>query len=204
MKERKILRIISGLAKGKRLKAPAGLNTRPITDMIKEALFNVLGNRVMESKFLDLFAGSGSVGIEALSRGAKKVVFVDSSGEAIKVIKENLANCGLESDYEVYRSDVFKALGLLHRQVSRFELIYIDPPFTNERIFNEVMGALGNVDILESDGIVVIRTPRKKDILPTFNQLQRDRVSNYGESNLNYYSIHEEDTKHDGDFSHIR
>lgn len=198
------MRIISGLAKGKRLKAPAGLNTRPITDMIKEALFNVLGNRVMESKFLDLFAGSGSVGIEALSRGAKKVVFVDSSGEAIKVIKENLANCGLESDYEVYRSDVFKALGLLHRQVSRFELIYIDPPFTNERIFNEVMGALGNVDILESDGIVVIRTPRKKDILPTFNQLQRDRVSNYGESNLNYYSIHEEDTKHDGDFSHIR
>jgi 16S rRNA (guanine(966)-N(2))-methyltransferase RsmD len=171
--------------------------------MIKEALFNVLGNRVMESKFLDLFAGSGSVGIEALSRGANKVVFVDSSGEAIKVIKENLGNCGLESNYEVYRSDVFKALGLLERHGTRFDLIYIDPPFTNERIFNEVMGVMGKVDILESDGIVVIRTPRKKDIPATFNHIQRFRVSNYGESNLNYYSIHEEDTKHDGDFSHI-
>ena len=198
------MRVISGLAKGKRLKAPAGLNTRPITDMIKEALFNVLGNRVMESEFLDLFAGSGSVGIEALSRGAKKVVFVDSSGEAIKVIKENLANCSLVSDYEVYRSDVFKALGLLRRHGTRFDLIYIDPPFTNERIFNEVMGVVGNMDILECNGIMVIRTPRKKDISPIFNQLQRYRLSNYGESNLNYYSAHEEDTKHDGDFSHIR
>jgi 16S rRNA (guanine(966)-N(2))-methyltransferase RsmD len=171
--------------------------------MIKEALFNVLGNRVMESDFLDLFAGSGSVGIEALSRGANKVVFVDSSGEAIKVIKENIANCGLASDCELYRSDVFKALDLIQRHGTRFDLIYIDPPFTNQRIFNEVMGVVGNLNILKYDGIVVIRTPRKKDIPPIFNQLQRYRVSNYGESNLNYYSIHEEDTKHDGDFSHI-
>jgi 16S rRNA (guanine(966)-N(2))-methyltransferase RsmD len=171
--------------------------------MIKEALFNVLGNRVIESDFLDLFAGSGSVGIEALSRGAKKVVFVDSSGEAIKVIKENLTNCGWESDSEVYRSDVFKALGVLHRHGTRFDLIYIDPPFTNEKIFNEVMSVLGKVDILDSDGIVVIRTPRKKDIPTTFSMLEKYRVSNYGESNLNYYCRHEEDTKHDGDFSHI-
>lgn len=197
------MRVISGLAKGKRLKAPTGLNTRPITDMIKEALFNVLGHRVMGSNFLDLFAGSGSVGIEALSRGAKKVVFVDSSGEAIKFIKANLANCGLEGDYEVYRSDVFKALVILERHGTRFDLIYIDPPFSNERIFSEVMGVLGKVDILESDGIVVIRTPRKKDIPTTFNRLERYRVSNYGESILNYYCRHEEDTKHDGDFSHI-
>ncbi len=197
------MRVITGLAKGKKLKAPAGLNTRPITDMIKEALFNVLGDRVRGSTFLDLFAGSGSVGIEALSRGARKVVFVDSSGEAIKIVKENLANCGLESGGEVFRSDVFRALSLLQRQGLRFELIYIDPPFTNDRIFDEVMATVGTADLLKSDATVVIRTPRKKDISSTFNQLLRYRISNYGESNLNYYSIHKEDTKHDGDFSHI-
>ncbi|MDD4802062.1 MAG: 16S rRNA (guanine(966)-N(2))-methyltransferase RsmD [Syntrophomonas sp.] len=203
LKEKNKLRVISGLAKGKKLKAPAGINTRPITDMIKEALFNVLGNRVRGSYFLDLFAGSGSVGIEALSRGALKAVFVDSSGEAVKVIKENLDNCGFKSNYDLFRSDVFKALQIFAQHRNRFGFIYIDPPFTKEIIFNEVMEVIGKMDILEPDGIIVIRTPRKKDINPLYGRLQRYRESNYGESKLNYYSIHEEDTKHDGDLSHI-
>jgi 16S rRNA (guanine(966)-N(2))-methyltransferase RsmD len=189
------MRVITGSAKGKRLKAPVGLNTRPITDMIKEALFNVLGSRVIDANFLDLFAGSGSVGIEALSRGAQKVIFVDNSAEAGKVIKENLTNCGFGQGFELYRSDVFKALSLLQRQNLRFDLIYIDPPFTNEKIFNEVMETVGKADLLETDGIVVIRTPRQKHISPQFNQLTQYRISNYGESDLNYYSMHEEATK---------
>jgi len=196
------LRVISGSAKGKRLKAPKGLDTRPITDMIKEALFNVLGSRVPDSKLLDLFAGSGSVGIEALSRGARSVVFVDNSNEAIKVVKENLNNCNFTRVYQVIRSDVFKALGLMKRHEDKFNLIYIDPPFTNEKIFNEIMKAIDGMDILEPDGIVIIRTPRRKE-MPVYNKLRKYRLNHYGESSLHYYCRCEEDPQNDGNFSHI-
>ena len=188
------MRVISGQARGKRLKAPSGLNTRPITDMIKEALFNVWGTRVPGSVFLDLFAGSGSVGIEALSRGAARVVFVDNSGEAVKIIKDNLQNCGLDNNFEIYRRDVMKALELLKRHGERFDLIYVDPPFTNDKIFYPVMVVLDEVDILRTDGIVVIRTPHKKTMPTTFNRLSVYQSRNYGESTLHYYCRHEEDT----------
>jgi RNA methyltransferase, RsmD family len=197
------LRVISGIAKGKRLKAPTGLNTRPITDMIKEALFNVLGSRVMGARFLDLFAGSGSVGIEALSRGAHKVIFVDYSNEAVKIVKENIDNCKFSDGYQILRNDVFKALGLLERQNARFDLIYVDPPFTNEKIFNEVMVAIDAIDILEPDGIIIIRAPRRKEMPVMFNGLNKYRSSHYGESSLHYYCRCEEDPKNDGNFSHI-
>ncbi len=197
------MRVISGTAKGKRLKAPAGLDTRPITDMIKEALFNVLGARVRDIRFLDLFAGSGSVGIEALSRGARKVVFVDYSSEAVKIIKENIDNCKFRDGYQILRNDVFKALRYLKRQEDRFELIYIDPPFPNEKIFNEVMAAIDAIDILETDGIVIIRAPRRKEMPIMFNGLNKYRSSHYGESSLHYYCRCEEDPKNDGNFSHI-
>ena len=196
------MRVISGSAKGKKLKAPAGLNTRPITDMIKEALFNVLAGKVADAKLLDLFAGSGSVGIEALSRGAQTVVFVDNSVEALKVVNENLNNCNFSREYHVLRSDVFKALGLLKRHNSKFDLVYVDPPFTNERIFNEIMESIAVMDILESDGIVIIRTPRRKE-MPNFSGLHEYRLNHYGESSLHYYGRCEEDPKDDGNFSHI-
>lgn len=197
------MRVISGTAKGKRLKAPTGLNTRPITDMIKEALFNVLGSRVMDARFLDLFAGSGSVGIEALSRGASKVIFVEHSNEAAKIIKENVDNCRFDQRYQILRNDVFKALGLLERQEDRFDLIYIDPPFTNDKIFNEIMVAIDAIDILEPDGILIIRAPRRKEMPIMFNGLNKYRSSHYGESSLHYYCRCEEDPQNDGNFSHI-
>ncbi|MBP1761424.1 MAG: rRNA ((966)-N(2))-methyltransferase, partial [Firmicutes bacterium] len=120
------MRVIAGYARGKRLKAPSGLHTRPITDMIKEALFNVWGPDILEAKVLDLFAGSGSVGVEALSRGAAQTVFVDNDKNAIKTIGENLKNCGFEDGYELYHNDVFRALDILSRNCRRFDYIYVD------------------------------------------------------------------------------
>lgn len=189
------MRVISGSAKGKKLKAPSGLKTRPITDMIKEALFNVWGSRIENSNLLDLFAGSGSVGIEALSRGAQKVVFIDNSGEAVKTIWENLNNCKFESGFEVYRRDVFQVLKQFERQGLSFDLIYIDPPFTNDSLFYKVMDSINEVELLASEGIVVIRTPRKKQMPPSFHRLFKYRVSHYGESSLHYYCWQEEDPK---------
>ena len=188
------MRVISGIAKGKRLKAPSGLATRPITDMVKEALFNIWGQKVVEAKILDLFAGSGSVGIEALSRGAREAVFIDNSTAAVKSIKENLSNCRFEKGYEVYRNDVFKALQRLERQGRQFDLIYIDPPFTKDGLFYSTMEALAETSLLTPDGMVVIRTPRKKQ-MPSFESLIKFRQDHYGESSLHYYCWHEEDPR---------
>lgn len=194
------MRVIAGQAKGKRLQAPPGMNTRPITDMIKEALFNVLGDEVRDSLFLDLFAGSGSVGIEALSRGAKQVVFIDNSAAAVGIIKNNISNCGFGEGFTVYRNDVFKALTLLDQRRTKFDLIYVDPPFTIEKIFDQIIRALDQVSILKQHGRIILRTQRKKQLTAQLNYLEEYRINNYGESALHYYRMYEEVKPNDGDF----
>lgn len=197
------MRVISGYARGKRLKAPSGLHTRPITDMIKEALFNVWGSDIDESSVLDLFAGSGSVGIEALSRGAARAVFVDNDKNAVKIIHENLHNCGFNNGYELYHNDVFRAVDIFSRNHRCFDYIYIDPPFTEDRIFDQVMMALGKADILDREGILVIRTRRQRELTPSFGKLIKYREKSYGESTLHYYRCIEEDQNNDGNISDL-
>lgn len=186
------MRVIAGKSRGKRLKAPSGEHTRPITDMIKEALFNVWGERVEDAAFLDLFAGSGSVGIEALSRGARTVVFVDNSAAAVSIIKDNLKTCKITEGFEVYRNDVFRAVSVLQTRGMKFDLIYVDPPFTNEAIFDKVIKVLDQAGVLAPNGILVIRTFRKKALPVCLDYLCKYRSSDYGESVLHYYRAHEE------------
>jgi 16S rRNA (guanine(966)-N(2))-methyltransferase RsmD len=169
--------------------------------MIKEALFNVWGAKVVDARILDLFAGSGSVGIEALSRGAREVVFVDNASAAVRVIRANLDHCQLRSGFEVLRGDVFQTLQRISRQGLQFDLVYVDPPFTREDIFEPVMEALSQADVVAADGVVVIRLPRKKE-MPTFSPLVKYRQGNYGESSLHYYCRCEEEPNDDGDISH--
>ncbi len=183
------MRVIAGSAKGKRLKAPSGKETRPITDMIKEALFNVIGPNIQDAHFLDLFSGSGSVGIEALSRGAAEVFFIDNNPAAVRIIYENLDNCNFIDDYEVYCNDVLRAVNILHKNGAKFDYIYIDPPFTVEGIFMDVMEKLDKVDILKPQGSIIIRTRRYKELPDTMSRLTRYRHNYYGESAMHYYSV---------------
>lgn len=118
------MRVIAGTAKGRRLYAPKGMETRPITAKIKEALFNIWQDRIPGSDFLDLFAGSGSIGIEALSRGADYVVFVDKSRKAVEMIKKNMGICGFRSGYDIYQDDVFRRIGWLEKNEVMFDIIY--------------------------------------------------------------------------------
>lgn len=193
------MRVIAGKARGKRLKAPPGDTTRPVTDMIKEALFNVWGESIQGAAFLDLFAGSGSMGIEALSRGARNVIFVDNNARAVGIIKENLLNCHFSEGFEVHRNDVFRAINILQTRGTKFDLIYVDPPFTNEAIFDKVMKVLDEAQILEQNGIMVIRTYKKKTLPMSLNHLSKYRSNDYGESVLHYYRSNEEVRLNDGD-----
>jgi len=119
------VRVIAGKAKGHRLKSVPGKGTRPITDRAKSALFSIIGNDVMGCRFLDLFAGTGQVGIEALSRGAAEAVFVERAGAALRTIRQNLAHTRLEAGARVVRADVFDFLALAAEQ---FDYVYIAPP----------------------------------------------------------------------------
>jgi 16S rRNA (guanine966-N2)-methyltransferase len=122
------VRVIAGKAKGHRLKSVPGKGTRPITDRAKSALFSILGNDVMHSRFLDLFAGTGQVGIEALSRGASQAVFVERAGPALRVIRENLAHTRLEGGARVVRADVFAYLATGTGPAEPFDYVYVAPP----------------------------------------------------------------------------
>lgn len=187
------MRVISGTARNRRLEAPKGLDTRPITDRIKESLFDIWQFRVSGSCFLDLFSGSGAVGIEAMSRGAKKTVMVDAGREAVNVIRKNILNCQLKScDHEVCKEDVFGAIRRMDALEYRFDLIYVDPPFTKPEIFDPVMEALGSSNLLEGDGSLAIRTEDDLPLEERYGCLVKYRDKKYGLSHLHFYRMAEE------------
>ena len=183
------MRVISGKAKGRLLIAPEGMNTRPITAKIKEALFSSWQMQIAGSNFLDLFSGSGSMGIEAMSRGAEKVVFVEKDRQAITIIKKNLATCNFTSGYELHQDDVFNRIKLMGSQKYKFDIIYLDPPFTVDEIFLPVMEELEQADILEADGMIVLRTLKEKEMPEVIGNLTKYKVKNYGISTIHYYEV---------------
>jgi 16S rRNA (guanine966-N2)-methyltransferase len=121
------MRVIAGTYKGRRLQAPPGLDTRPTSDRIREALFSILGPRVEHARVLDLFAGSGALGIEALSRGARAATFVDSAASAIRAVGSNLGAVGAEA--EVVRAEARRFLGGASRSARQYDLVFLDPPY---------------------------------------------------------------------------
>jgi 16S rRNA G966 N2-methylase RsmD len=115
-------------------------------------------------------------------------------------IKENIASCGFNEGFKVYRNDVFKALTLLEQRMEKFDLIYVDPPFTIEKIFDQIIQTLDQTRILKHDGRIILRTHRKKQLSVKLNYLEEYRTNNYGESVLHYYRMYEEVNTNDGDF----
>ncbi len=198
------MRVISGSARGKKLKAPPGTITRPLTDRVKEALFNVLGQKVVGARFLDVFAGSGQVGIEALSRGASFVVFIDRYRGAIKTIGANLSECHFDSGFEILGMDVYRALNLLERRGEVFDIVYLDPPFDQPSIFVSILETLDKSCLVARDGILIIRVPKKQDLPERFAFIERYRVSVYGESALVYYRWRDREEDQCGDMGYPR
>lgn len=186
------MRVIAGKAKGRNLTAPKGLRTRPVPAMIKEALYNIWQSRIDGARFLDLFAGSGSMGIEALSRGAEHVVFVDQDRKAVQAIRSNLTLCRFTEGWEVFQDDVFRRITRLKEQGQKFDIIYADPPFTVEAIFLPLIEALSDASLLAEDGQLVVRTKKEMRMPDAIQQLERSRVKTYGISNVHFYSRSEQ------------
>lgn len=180
------MRIIAGSAKGRKLKVPIGPDIRPVTDMIKGAYFNTIGQYLDGLNFLDLFAGSGSMGIEALSRGARECVFVELDPKAVSVIKENLRNCGFVEKSRVIKGDVLRSASQLYKEGIRFDFIYVDPPF---RLAERYISVAENLAGLMSDnGLVVLRMPKGIPAESELEGVTLTRTSTYGDSVLYFYT----------------
>jgi len=180
------MRVISGSAKGRALKAPPGMNTRPTADKVKEAMFNMIGPYFDGGMALDLFAGSGGLGIEALSRGMDRAVFVDMDKLSIQTINHNLEATGFADRSEVYRSEATRAIRTLAKRKYRFDLVLLDPPYRFTHV-DELMLDIQELGLLQ-DGATVLVEHRSDHRYPeTVGQLQCRRYGEYGETAVAIY-----------------
>lgn len=178
------MRVVSGKARGLQLKTIQSDSTRPTKDMVKEALFSILMRKTPDSVFLDLFAGSGAIGIEALSRGAKKAYFSDNNIECIKIIKDNLMKARMQEDAFVFYGDYQKMIDEIKK--IEFDIIFIDPPY-NKGIGIEAIERISSYNLLKIDGILVYETDEVEKLPDTIGMYKRFNDKKYGRNVLNFY-----------------
>ncbi len=177
------MRVITGKARGVALKTPEGMLTRPTTDRVKEALFSIIQFDLPGAEVLDLFGGTGQLGIEALSRGAKRAVFVDSQAKACALIGENLRRTRLESQARVVRGDY---LEYLKRCREQYDIVFLDPPYA-EVFLENALKWIAEIDILRSGGIIVTERPLDKALTLEFPGFTRSRDYKYGKTLITIY-----------------
>ena len=177
------MRVITGKARGIQLKTPDGMLTRPTADRVKEALFSIIQFEIPNAAVLDLFGGTGQLGIEALSRGAKNAVFVDAREDACNLIRENLRRTKLESSGRVIRGDYMDYLRCCHEQ---FDIIFLDPPYA-EVFLENALKYITEIDILRSGGIIVTERPLEKALSAEYDGFARSRDYKYGKTVLTLY-----------------
>lgn len=178
------MRVVSGKVRGLQLKTIESDATRPTKDMVKEALFSIIMTKTPDALFLDLFAGSGAIGIEALSRGAKKAYFSDNNIECIKIIQENLAKAKMLEDSIVLCEDYLNMLDKI-KEV-KFDIIFVDPPY-NKGLGIKAIERISTYDLLKIDGVLVYETDENEQIPNTIGRYERFKDKKYGRNVLNFY-----------------
>ena len=182
------MRVIAGIYKGRRLKTLEGLSVRPTSDRLRETLFNILAPQIEEAHFADVCAGSGAIGVEALSRGARHVTFIESSLKAARIISENLRNCGIRGGYRVINRDAVRALKNLASEQAQFDIIYFDPPYDSE-IYAPIMWLIATHDLLAEDGVVIVEHRRQTPLAPNYDRLRPYRQVTQGDSLLTFFGV---------------
>lgn len=180
------MRIVGGALKGRRLVAPKGRGVRPTLEMVREAVFDVLGPRIAGARVLDLFAGSGAMGIEALSRGAIHAVWCDAESRAIEAIRTNLDRLGVGKQGQVLQMTGRAAMQYLERKGREFDLVFLDPPYEGGH-YEEMLLALSRSALLVDGGRVCVEHPKRIDLPPVFGSLNQDRQRRYGDTCVTYY-----------------
>lgn len=172
------MRVIAGTARRIQLETVKGNNTRPTTDRIKETLFNIINNDLYDIDFLDLFSGSGAIGIEALSRGANSATFVENNRNAIKCIETNLEKTNLKEQGNIVFGDVMRSLESLQLKKQKFHIIFMDPPY-NKQLENKVLEFLKDSCILDNDTLIIVEASLETDFSFTLNlgyEIKKEKI----------------------------
>jgi 16S rRNA (guanine(966)-N(2))-methyltransferase RsmD len=179
--------VIAGSFRSRTLEAPPGLATRPTSDRLRETLFNVIAPRISGANFLDLYAGSGAVGIEALSRGAASVTFVERAPAALAVLRKNLATLRILTGFAIHSGSVS---GFLRKQHSQFDLIFLDPPYDAAAEYASTLNLLGGPQrsLLAPGASVIAEHRRKEHLEESYGQLQRSRLLEQGDAALSFFA----------------
>ena len=181
------MRVISGKNKGTKLYTLEGLNTRPTLDRVKESLFNIINFDIQECIFLDLFAGSGSIGIEAASRGAKKVIMCDNSKDAVDIIKKNIKKTKLNDEILLYNLDYEKCIDRIE---DKLDIIYLDPPYKTDFLYNATKKIMEK-GLLKKDTIIILETDIEQIVENKFEKLDLEEFNKkkYGRASLLFYRL---------------
>ncbi|WP_124727644.1 16S rRNA (guanine(966)-N(2))-methyltransferase RsmD [Staphylospora marina] len=190
------MRIIAGSNRGTRLKMVSGKHVRPTADRVKESVFSVIGPFFDGGWILDLFAGTGQLGLEALSRGADRAVFIDESPASVETVRMNVRAARLEERSEIRRANAWAALRNLKKRGLRFRIIFLDPPFT-ENYWETALKRIDEYDLLEEDGVIVAEHPARNELPRTVGMLRQYRRLEYGDTAVSLYQRKSRDEQED-------
>jgi 16S rRNA (guanine966-N2)-methyltransferase len=185
------MRIIAGTFRSRQLKSLKGVALRPTSDKLRETLFNILGELVIDARFVDLFAGTGAVGIEALSRGAREAIFVEKHPPAVVLIKKNLESLEIRNGAHVLESDALQALKQFAEAPmaanARIDMLFLDPPYAEREQYANVLKFLGGANLLAENAVVIAEHQRSLDLPESFGKLERVRVLRQGDAALSFF-----------------
>jgi len=187
------MRVIAGKYRSRRLKSLKGMALRPTSDRLRETLFNILGDRVAGSRFIDLFAGTGAVGIEALSRGANEAIFVERHAPAAALIRKNLESLEVRRGARVLSTDALHGLELLEKELGHgprlSTIAFLDPPYANTQDYDRVLSFFGFALLLDNRSLVIAEHRKNFDLSETTGNLQRVRILTQGDACLSFYRM---------------
>lgn len=181
------MRIIAGEAKNKRIITRKGTDTRPTLGSMKESLFSIIAPYVEDCTFLDLFSGSGSISLEALSRGARRAIMIEKDNEALRCIIENINNLGFENRCRAYKNDVVRAVEILGRKNEKFDIIFMDPPY-KEELCTKVMKAIAKAGILADGGLIICEHHLFEDLADEIGEFKKADERKYGKKCITFYT----------------
>lgn len=165
-----------------------GWPVRPLTDQARGALFNILGEKTADAGFLDLFAGTGAVGIEALSRGAKLAFFVELNRQVVELIRQNLELTGFKEQAEVYAVDAVRALNIFSGKGARFDIVFLGAPYDSP-VLEKALRKLAEMEIVAPDGVMIAEHRRQQELAASYGRLERYRQARYGETVFDFYKV---------------
>lgn len=183
------MRVIAGKFRSRRLKGPGKLRLRPTSDRLRETLFNVLGPSVADSLFVDLYAGTGAIGIEAISRGAREIIFIESNAPGARLVRKNLEALGIRSGAEVIEADVIRGLERLAKRHLVADFIFLDPPYEQPEEHLRVLEFIDESHVLAPYGLVIVEHHRRMELPARFDRIELTRLLEQGDAALSFYRL---------------